>query len=248
MNKEQAIELWMKKQNYRWTPEMVQDIQEKMDSLTIEKCKEWTGKKKKETQKAYQYILKNVEDGGNKLKDAAKHLYDEVEIRYQAYKQELEDIEKSLKEFSKSYVPETSPDMNCVKTSSPSDYRSQGWGASKYAKNALMEDYNLLQLLGYKAEIRFAPESETMLFDCWQLWTNLNQFNYDMVKMSGKFISVLNWAVLCWENGSNPKVYFPFLSNDDYEKSQVLAYHTKYKVTKENMMLELSWDEINEIR
>jgi hypothetical protein len=111
-----------------------------------------------------------------------------------------------------------------------------------------MEDYNLLQLLGYKAEIRFAPESETMLFDCWKLWTNLNQFNYDMVKMSGKFISVLNWAVLCWENGSNPKVYFPFLSNDDYEKSQVLAYHTKYKVTKENMMLELSWDEINKIR
>jgi hypothetical protein len=73
----------------------------------------------------------------------------------------------------------------------------------------------------------------------YELWANITPFDFQMLQWQGQFISVLNWAVLCWRKGTNPKAYFPFLSDKDYERSLILSRDSNYVITKDNMMLEI---------
>lgn len=241
MNKQTAYDLWKSLDTLHYTREIYQPIQDSFEIATKDLYKKLIGKKTSNYDKAF-----------SKLKNDYPA---ELEILLNPFKkmseQSYADIKtKREKEFAKVNTPEKTDELILIKSASGGDYHTQGYGANKYAKNSLNEDITLLQILGYNTEIRIVDGHNSggqfsQWFETYQLWANISEFDFYLLGKSGEFISVLNWAALCWRNGTNPKVYFQFLSQDDYEKSQALAYNTKYEITKDNMKLELSWDEIN---
>lgn len=248
MDKITAQELYAEWKSRYFSPEMAADIQSAMEARVVLLHKELLGKRKSDANRAFQSLVSaGFEDT---LKSTIKPYQDEFSVRYNGYKEATNEMEVELKSFSKTYTPEKLEEMTVIKSSSGGSYHTQGFGANKYARERLREDELLLNLLGYKAEIRDAGGHTSegrypMYYADYELWANITPFDYQMMQWGGGFfISVLNWAVLCWKRGTNPMVYFPFLSNDDYEKSQVLAYKKHYEITKENMMLEASWEEI----
>lgn len=158
-------------------------------------------------------------------------------------------MQKMLEEYSKNYEPKKSYNMTCVKSADSGSYATQGFGCNKYAKESLAEDKLLLDLYGYQTEIRKTGGDFTdrwgITYYCYELWANITEFDYWMLSHGKHFVSVLNWATLCWRKGTNPKVYFPFLSDEDYEKSLALSRDLDYNITKENCEFEPSWDEVN---
>ena len=250
MNKQDAINKWTKLNNLSWTPDLIQDINDRWHDTVRLLHKETIGRKQSDVDKAYRNLVsKGYED---ELKNAIIPFQNEVSARYQDQEKTKKALEAEIKIFAKNYIPEKSNNMFCVKLSQSYYYSTQP-SHNKYAREALTEDIKLLEILGYQTEVKTVNghNSGGMYPSYWEdyeLWSNLSPFDFAMLKLSGEFISVLNWAVLCWQKGTNPKVYFQFLSNDDYEKSQVLAYQCNYEITRENMKLELSWDEINQLR
>lgn len=251
MDKSEAFALWNELKNMSWTPDMIVDIQDEWEKKVISLHKEIIGRKKADWRKAYNAL---VNAGYSELvAKEQKPFADLVTSRYDNFSNRKKTIEESLKEFSGNYEVEKQEYFSMLKSKSGGDFRSQGFGSNKYARSYLEEDLQKLLLLGFDAEIREGESHESggmysMRYTTYELWAKISPFDFAMMEMDGNFISVLNWAVLCWRKNTNPKVYFPFLSAEDYEKSQVLAYNTDYQITKDNMMLEPSWDEINKIR
>lgn len=165
-----------------------------------------------------------------------------VKENFEKHKSIKSNMENMLKEYAKNYVVNPSKEMHCLESVDSGRYHTQGFGANKYAKESLSEDKLLLDLYGFKTEIREIYDDFTdkwgIRYMRYELWGNITEFDYWMFKNNHHFISVLNWAVLCWRKNTNPKVYFPFLSDKDYEYSQQLAYHSNYQITKDNCMLE----------
>jgi hypothetical protein len=250
MDKQEAIELLNEKNNLNWNPDVIQDINDRWYQVVKDLHKQFIGRKQGDFNEAYAKLIKNGNEA--ELKDAIKPFQDEVSARYESMKNRKDKIDSILKEFAKTYTPEKQGEKYCLKTSESWAYSWQP-SHNKYAREKLNEDILLLEILGFETEV-VAVNGHTSdgvypsYWEDYQLWANITHFDYTMLSLSGEFISVLNWAVLCWEKGTNPKVYFQFLSDDDYEKSQVLAYHCNYEITRDNMKLELSWDEINKIR
>lgn len=250
MNKNDALALWNRYNETVLTPSLIEDIQAEWESAVIALHKTLLGKTKKNWNKAFTALKKNHED---ELKAVMIPFQDRVSARYKEFNESKEAMKAELGSFAKTYIPEVSTDIYLLKSKSGGDYHTQGFGANKYAKSALEEDFKLLELLGYNPEIKDAGGHNSggmysQYYATYELWAKITPFDFVMLEMSGKFISILNWAVMCWRKNTNPKVYFPFLSQDDYEKSQVLAYNTDYEVTVENMSIELSWQEINDIK
>jgi hypothetical protein len=160
-----------------------------------------------------------------------------------------ENMYKLLENFSKNYEIKFSDNMTCVKSADSGSYATQGYGCNKYAKESLAENKLLLDLYGYQTEIRKTGGDFTdrwgITYYRYELWANITEFDYWMLTHGKHFVSVLNWATLCWKKGTNPKVYFPFLSDEDYEKSLALSRDWDYNITRENCEFEPSWDEIH---
>jgi hypothetical protein len=250
MNKQQAFDKWTKLNNIHWTPDLIQDIDSRWHDTVISLHKQIIGRKQSDFNKAYNTLV----DKGFKaeLEEAIKPFQAEVNTRYQDQKAQKEALETEIKSFARGYIPKKSKGMNCLRLSQAYSYSTQP-SHNKYAREALAEDIRLLEILGFETEVKAVNGHNSggmysSYYEDYELWGNLSVFDFEMLKLSGEFISVLNWAVLCWRKGTNPKVYFQFLSNDDYEKSQVLAYQCNYEITKDNMKLELSWDEINQLK
>lgn len=214
-------------------------------------CKELTGKKKKDFYSAYSHLVKEG------FEERVKEEFKKHEVAYKEHKQKLDEkkneIKSRLEEFAKTYKPKKTLTKQLITSRSGGDYHTQGFGANKYAKSALQEDFLFLDLFGFKPSIIEAKVVESgghysQRYITYELWANIDEFNFYMLKASGKFISVLNWAVICWKNGTNPKVYFPFIHESDYEKSQVLAYHCDYEITADNMSEEPTWEQIDKMR
>lgn len=250
MNKKQAFELWQEWKNASLTPRLIADIESEWLKTIVQMHKTLIGRSQKDATKAFDALRKKGFE--NDLIEAKKPFEERVSQRLKEFRTSQDKKENQLRQFSKNYSIESCNEMIKVKVSFGHSYMSQGWGACKYARENLTNDKLLLELLGHNVEIKEVNGHQTggrysQYIADYELWANISEFDYEMMKM-GYFISVLNWAVLCWQRGTNPKVYFPFLSNDDYEKSQLLAYHTNYKITRENMEQELSWEEIENIR
>jgi len=238
MNKEEALQLFYKYQDFNVYDENqmgIPELNEQFYNKLFEKYNETTGKKTKSIDKVFQSLDKEIID---QIREPFSRIVTERFKNQESIKQEMKN---DLKEFSKTYVVEKSGILSLIKRSNSSTFSSQGFGASKYAKAQLKEPEMLLNLFGFATSIR---ESNTYFNDRWgvkyynyELWSNITPFDYYMFKEQGHFISVLNWAVLCWQNGTNPKVYFPYLSDKDYERSLQL-WREGFIITKENCMLE----------
>jgi len=249
MDRKDLYNKWIELNNLRWDQSCVSEIQERFEKSVIKLYKEITGKTTKNFSKAYSYMNENNRE---ELLEAKKPFEDEVNSLWFEYDNRKSMIENLLQENATEFIPEKTQGLNKVKTSYSSTYRSQP-SHNKYAREYLNDDKTLLEILGYETEIVVVNQhrGQGMYPSYWEdyeLWANISEFDFYMLKKGGEFISVLNWAVLCWKNGTNPKVYFQFLSDDDYKKSQVLAYECNYNINKDNMKLELSWDEIDKLK
>ena len=219
------------------------DLQKQFNKSLLLAYKNEFGKKTTSVNKA---ITTLPEDMVSQLRDPYQNILNE---RINKRKQIKENMKNLLEEYAKDHNVVASNNMCCIKKSDGGNYHTQGFGCNKYAKGSLKESQMLLDLFGYKTEIKeIRGESADrwgIRYNKYELWTNLTLFDYYCFKEQGNFISVLNWAVLCWRNGVNPKVYFPFLSDEDYEKSLKLWRDPNYKITKDNCMLEISMEEIS---
>lgn len=200
-----------------------------------------SGKKIKRTlkneDKAREYL------GKDRIAEIMKPFQDILDIKLQERKTEKDNMEKSLKEFAITYEIFPKDEMYCLKTADSGNWHTQGYGCNKYARESLAEDQMLLDLWEFKTEIR---EIKGEFVDRWgirynkfELWSNITDLDFWMLQHKpGTFISVLNWAVLCWRKGVNPKVYFPYLSDEDWNKSLELYKDPNYVITRENCMEE----------
>lgn len=254
MNYAEAKNLYseLKSEKYMWLPEnpVYIEVQSRYEIAILNLHKEKFGKKIKDWQKAFSKLKNDFE---SELTELITPFQNEVKAEYDRLSNIREDIKNQLESFAKGFNPEKKTELFHIKTSSGGSYHTQGFGANKYARESLNESVRLLELLGFTVEVRATGGHSSggqfpVYHEDYQLWANIDAFDYYLLGQSGKFISVLNWAVLCWQKGTNPKVYFPFLSDDDYKKSQELAYYTRYEITAENMSIELGWDEIKKLK
>ena len=240
MNKQEALQLFSEYNSFNIYDEDklgIPELNQEFNNELFKKYNEITGKKTKNIDQVFKILDKETID---KLREPFSKIVSE---RYELQKSIKEEMNNRLEEFAKTYVVEPSQAMWLILESSSANYTSQGFGASKYAKAKLKEPEMLLNLYGFQAEIK--EKNESFFNDRWgvtyrdyELWAKLTPFDYYMFKEQEQFISVLNWAVLCWKNGTNPKVYFPFLSDKDYERSLQL-WREGFIITKENCMLEI---------
>jgi len=239
MNYEKLWDAYNKYSVYRFKCD---DVNNQYEQDVLDFYKKETGKKTKSFKKASS-ILSEEQVNTMQLP------YVEVlRGRLEKREQIKENMKNLLEEYAKDHNVVASNNMYCIKKSDGGNYHTQGFGCNKYAKGSLKESQMLLDLFGYKTEIKeILGESADrwgIRYNKYELWTNLTPFDYYCFKEQGNFISVLNWAVLCWRNGVNPKVYFPFLSDEDYEKSLVLWRDNSYTITRDNCMLEVSMEDI----
>jgi hypothetical protein len=129
-------------------------------------------------------------------------------------------LRKLLNTLANEIVIIPSEELHKLKVSSASTYSSQGWGANKYAREALNDEVLILEKQGYRYEVR--KELSWDAPDCpwynYQLWANITEWQFDCILRKTDF-DELQWAIDCWKKGVNPKVYNPFLSNDIYDRS-----------------------------
>ena len=253
MNREEAFELLKKMTDFGLFPSEAETniLQNEYENKICELHKELLEKKKQSSpNQAYKNLIKHGFE--EKLQPILKQYREKADNIIKNHKLQYEEMEKQLINFAQQYSPQKENKNICILTEHSGNYGSQGYGASRYARKALTSKELLLNLLGFDTEIKeinkhYSGYMNSIFYADYELWANISEFDYQMLKWSGEFISVLNWAVLCWKNLVNPAVYFSTLSQDDYKKSQTLALECNYEVTKENMKLELSWDEINKL-
>ena len=245
MTYEEAYEIWESLNDIRWTPEQIQDLQDSLELDVIKMYKDKSGKRTKSYTKAFNFLKDEFE---SEIKDLTNSYSVIVKERYDEFNENKEEIENRLKEYAKECgLPLARNEAYVIKTASSHTYSSQP-SHNKYARESLNESIKLLELLGYVTNVVVnSHKSEGMYPSYWEdyeLQANITPFDFYLLEKSGLFISVLNWAVLCWQKGTNHKVYFPFLSQDDYDKSLALM-NKGFEITRENMDKEMSWEEIN---
>jgi hypothetical protein len=157
-----------------------------------------------------------------------------VKERYQsivvaAYKSKIKQIDllrKLLNQVAETTLVGSSKDneMHMVKSSSASTYSSQGWGANRYAKNALNSDYEMLKRCNYTVEIRQSLAWDDPKCDWYnyQLWANLEDWQFDCL-LRQESLDELELAISLCEKGLNPAVYNPWISREIFDKSMDLC-------------------------
>lgn len=175
--------------------------------------------KKQFPRKRKPFERKNFKDlsNGQEIFDRYAEL---VKIENERRKQLLVEIELQLAEQAK-YVDLTpSQEIHQVKFSDGGHWYTQGFGANKYAKGELIDDCEMLKRAGFDAKIVIAKEYQvkhhfdTATYFEYALETNATEIQYDAVKRTTEF-NLQDWIKLCWNNHVNPRVYMPFLTNED---------------------------------
>ena len=139
----------------------------------------------------------------------------------------IEEIENEIKAHIDEIVIPTTNKMFRHTTVSSSSYRSQGFGEHSYALRAAQEYVDHAKMFGVDGEVRaenISSGTDTCGFS-WTLtyyhvWLKTTTVGFRLLKY--KPVNILDWAVQCWKNNTNPKVYNPFLSDEIYEKSMAI--------------------------
>jgi len=116
-------------------------------------------------------------------------------------------------------MPDTFPEMVQVDFVYSGAYRSQGFGAMKYAHSAADTKVEMgirYSAHGIQAEKRLLGDE----IDCgWGIrlqdigiFANVNACGWDLIRRKPA-IPVREWLKSCWKRGVNPRVYNPFLEH-----------------------------------
>lgn len=155
---------------------------------------------------------------GDEIINPVKEKYQKIVIEtYKAKLNHIVKLRKLLDDLAPTVEIAPTKEMNLIKSSSASTYSSQTQ-ANKYAKDVIIEDYNLLNKLGYCVEIKEHSTYEGSNWKNYELWGNLKDWQFDCILRRDK-TTLLEWAKNCWRRGTNPKVLNPFLNDEIYYKS-----------------------------
>lgn len=109
---------------------------------------------------------------------------------------------------------------------SSGSYGSQGYGATRYARQSAKRFAGSIRAEGFDAEVKevngHTSKRWGIYYADYEVWGNLESWQIDAIQRRSK-MSLLEWAVACWKGGTNPKVYSPFLPDDIFDKSCAIA-------------------------
>jgi hypothetical protein len=135
-------------------------------------------------------------------------------------------LKKKLDSMAQDTTIEPLSEKQCLHVSRSSTYRSQGYGATKYAKVGAERYARPVKDAGIDVEIRKVNEHTgkqySIYYADFEVWAALEPWQVDAISRRDRG-NLLDWAVKCWRSGANPKVYNPFLPWDIFEKSQAIA-------------------------
>jgi len=199
------------------------------DKLAAEILAEYaraSGKRTKNIAKAAKFL------GDNRVEEIKKPYQELISHKIEQRRAIKENMKRMLLEYAENYEIKRAGKMILLRKSRGGDHHTQGFGANKYAKSELQADKLLLELSGFNVEIKeiVGDYVNRMRYNTYELWADITEFDFWMLKAKGKFISMLDWAVLCWRHGTNPKVYFPFISDIDYTESLKLSRDSNYVI------------------
>jgi len=116
------------------------------------------------------------------------------------------------------------PEKQKLYSSSPSTYSTQT-NSYSYARGDAEIELGTLKswLPDIDAEIVDNTKSEYGKWGMYtygeiEVWANITAWQYDYLKRNRPF-SIIDYCVMCWEKGINPKVKMPFLPDSIFEKS-----------------------------
>jgi hypothetical protein len=100
-------------------------------------------------------------------------------------------------------------------------YRSQGWGAIKYARQSAEGYVDALRANGVDGEVRERVDrwtshlgtGERLSLTYFDVYAGCNQLACDIIRHKPS-ITLREWVRLCWKRGVNPRVYNPFLPHE----------------------------------
>jgi hypothetical protein len=116
-------------------------------------------------------------------------------------------------------LPKTEEET-AVRIIDESAYRSQGWGAAKYARNAARDDADAANFHGVEARVLESVRDygDGLKVQEFRVMAKTTAMGWDIIRRRPG-MTILQWAVNCWRRGSNPKVYNPFIPQSIYDKS-----------------------------
>lgn len=152
-------------------------------------------------------------------------------IWYDRYSTKKKDLKERLKELATKCTKEDIPiteEFQLMETVWESTYRSQGFGARKYAQ---MNAENMADHARYyeiPVEVRQSEKKLTNVTLCdFGIWAKTTREGWELIRhLPGP--STKEWVRMCWKRGVNPRVYNPFLPYG-YEEQNGLDYFGGYK-------------------
>ena len=197
-----------------------------------------TGRKPKNLNKAADIL------GEAKVKEINDKYGQLMQPRIKKRKDNKQKVENTLKEYAKNYFPQASEEMYKLVVSHAGNYHTQGYSCNKYAKGALEERRLMLQMCGFYVEIReIVPDEPAdrwgIRYNTYELWGNITQFDYFMLNNKGVGFTEMDYAVMCWRNGVNPKVLFPFIDDKIFDQSMKYYNDPNYVIHLINPELEI---------
>ena len=176
----------------------------------------------------------------NKVVSVALLYYEDRLYTWGRLKRELKELARQLD------MTPYEPDLPLYKVyrCDAGKYRSQT-NASGYAHADAQEKADILTKFGFTAEVRattwFDEFGEGKLKRHWggsyhstyevdyrnvvyayDVYANCEAYHLDACERMDT-TTMLEWAVDCWRKGTNPKVMFPFLSDDVFDRSMAIA-------------------------
>lgn len=144
---------------------------------------------------------------------------DEYLDRKKALGEELDKLAETL-------VPQPGDEWIKVREVSNTDYHTQGFGATTYARGAATRHCFMIQIQDIEAEVRerkgrktqapypYRAFSQILYFE---VWAKCSKLDYEIVKRRPAMTlkEQLQW---CWNQGLNPRVFDPMLPHGLEEK------------------------------
>lgn len=113
-----------------------------------------------------------------------------------------------------------------LKRSSTDDYGSQGYGAAKYARASLQKYVDVLVENGFSAEIE-TKGSNYRDYRYQEFGVVANALPWQLDACMRKSMDVFDIAVSAWRHGINPRVLYPFLSQETSDRALKEARESK---------------------
>ena len=207
-----------------------------INELETEMCAEMemaiktlTGRKPRNLNKAFETL---GETRFNEIKGKYQAI---LNTRVEKRKANQRKAETLLLEFAKTYWPVTSKEMFKVMVGQGGNYHSMGYSCNKYARGSLERQRMVLQMCGFQVEVKEIADTEPadrwgIRYYSYELWANIPPFDYYMLNHKGIGFSEMDYAVLCWRNGVNPKVLSPFLDSMVFHESMKYINDSNYVI------------------